>query len=649
MRSARKAPAGPHGETRDGAAGAAAPPLLDWTGQTRAGKLRLALGVALVVLACLATRAPTIRSLDVDNDEALYAASVSFEYSEYLRTGDLGGILRCRENYEHPPLVKLIYGAAIAVTGQGGSPEGTVRVCRITAALFACLTAALLFWISPGAALILCLHSWFLYYTSKAWLDSITVCFLTAAFVLLLRAHARWGRALVASAVLLGAGVASKYVTAIFAVAIFAVLLLQFGRRRLRYLLAYAGIAVVSFAALDPALWLDPVVRLTQSLHFHQVHAGSALYQHFLAAYGGDTGPLGEFAALWRSKAMYQPDELMFGLDRVILVLGLAGLPFLFRRSLALFAWFTAAVLFLLLYPIKYPHYTMVFIPVLALSAGELLRSGVPALLARAAPGLRVSPRVNEPNLCAVGCAVVIAYATAFAYQHRDVRGDLAKADNAYGYTLVRLGRTDEAIALFTRSTRAGGEVAFGAHLNLAHIQLRQGRHAEARAELAEALRLTPESQVARLMMANSFFEERKLDEALAEYLKVDPGGLSDPNARVSLWHHLALVYVSKEQPERAIPLLEKVLELNPRHGEAHHLLGLASLLRKDLDRAERELRTAIRDGVRSGKVFRDLGNVQAERHAYGEAIAAWERALQLDPQDDELRRDIESARGMLP
>ncbi len=624
------------------------PQLLVLAGRTAAGKLRLALGLVLLVIACLATRAPTRHSLDVDNDEALYTAAVGFEYAEYLRTGNLGGILRSRENYEHPPLVKLIHGAAIAVTGAHRSPEDLVRVCRITAILFACLTAALVFWVSPSAAVILCLHTWYIYFTSKAWLDSVTVGFVTASFVLLLKANGTWGRWLVGSAVLLGAGVASKYVAGVLALAIFLVLLLQF-RRRIWCPLAYTGIAILTFVALNPALWLDPVGNLLRSVHFHQVHAGSALYRRFLEVYGGDTGPLGAFAALGQPRALFQPSELMFGLDRVILILGFLGLPLLLRRSFALFAWFAAAALFLLLYPIKYPHYSMVFIPALAISAAEPLRAGLPALLARRAPRLRIPPWLNELNLCAVACAVVVAYAATFAHRHRDVQGDFARAYNSYAYTLVRLGRTQEAVAVFARSARAGGEVAQAAHLNLAHIFLQQNRPAEARAELAQALRLSPESQVARLLMGNAFLQERRDDEALAEYLRVDPRGLVDPNARVTLWCNLASLYVNKRQPDRAVPLLEKAIELNPRSGNAHYLLGVSSLLLDDLDRAEREVVAAIRAGTENWKVYQDLGEIHARRGEYGQAIRAWERSLQYDPHNAETRRSIETARGMLP
>jgi len=111
----------------------------------------------------------------------------------------------------------------------------------------------------------------------------------------------------------------------------------------------------------------------------------------------------------------------------------------------------------------------------------------------------------------------------------------------------------------------------------------------------------------------------------------------------------MASVYVSKRQADPAVPLLERALQVSPRSGEAHYLLGLSSLLRNDLARAERELVAATQNGVENARVYQELGLVYAEGGKYAEAIRAWERSLRYDPQNVEVRRSIETARGMLP
>jgi tetratricopeptide (TPR) repeat protein len=618
--------------------------------QGRAWRLRRAASLAAVVLCCLATRLSTARTLDVDNDEAIYTTGVGLQYAEYLRSGDLRSILACRENYEHPPLVKLVHGAAIAATGMDRTPEQVVAVCRAVAVLFACLTSVLLFLLSPWAALVFSLHSWEVYYSSKGWLDSATVFLITAAFFFFVRARGRWSRAMVASAIFLGAGVAAKYVTGLFALTLLPFLVLSF-RRRPRHVLLYVGISVLTFFVLDPAIWLDPLADLRASLAFHQVESGTALHRRFVERYGGDPGLFGQFASLWRDKARYQPERLPFGLDRLFLALGALGLPFLFRRSAVLFAWFVAAALFLLLYPVKYPHYTMVFLPALALSAAEALRSGGPWLLARL-PAVRARLRPALPRLpsereaVALAAAALTAWAAVFTRRHWGETGNALPAYNSFAYTLTRLGRTDEARAAFARSGQGGGELATAAHLNVADLLLQQKRTAEARAELARVLDVNPDSAEAHVLMGNSFLAEERLDEALAEYRKADPARLTDPNAVASLWVNIGSVHMRQNDPARSREALERAVRLAPRHGEAHHLLGLAHFLEGDAAGAERELRLAIGSGVTGWKVHHDLGIACAQQKRFPEAIAAWERALSFDPGNAETRGYLERFRA---
>jgi tetratricopeptide (TPR) repeat protein len=618
----------------------------------RARRLRRLAALVVVVLCCLATRLSAARSLDVDNDEASYTTGVGLQYAEYLRSGDLMGILRCRENYEHPPLVKLVNGAAIALTGRDRTPEEVIAVCRTVAVTFACLTAVLLFLLSPWAGLVFSLHSWEVYYSSKGWLDSGTVFFTVAAFFFFLRARGKWNRSMVASALCLGAGVAAKYVNGLFALTLLPFLVFVF-RRQPRFLLLYVGISVLTFFALDPAIWLDPVGNLRASVTFHRVESGTALYQRFLERYGGDRGPLGQFISLWGHKARYQADRLAFGLDRVILVLGLVGLPFLFRRSVVLFSWFLVAALFLLLYPIKYPHYSMVFIPALALSAAEALRSGISWLGARASTlvRFRLPPifreRVGEREVAALTAAAFAIYASIFAVQRWDVRGDVSLADNSFAYTLARLGRTAEASAIFARSGQRGGELGVAAHLNLADLHLRQNQPAQARAELAQVFQVNPASAEGHMLMGTSFLNEDRLDEALEEYRKVDTGRLPDPNARATLWVNVGSVHLRKKQLPESREALERAVGLVPNHGEAHYLLGLACFLQGDPARAEREIRLAIEGGVTGWKVFHDLGIACAQQRRLPEAIAAWEKALAFDPGNALTRKALEDARRM--
>jgi tetratricopeptide (TPR) repeat protein len=624
------------------------------------GRRRRGAALALVVLATLATRLSPARTLDVDNDEAVYTAGVGLQYAEYLKAGDVRALLACRENHEHPPLVKLLHGVAIAAGGMDRTPAQAVFAARGVEVLLACLTAALLFTLSPWAALVFALHSWEVYYSSKGWLDSATVFFGVAAVVGFLRSRGRWGRAMAVSAVALGAGVASKYVTGVLALTLLPFLVLVF-RRRPGFLLLYVGVSFLTFFALDPALWLDPAANLRASIGFHQVDAGGALYRRFLERYGGDPGALGQFVSLWGHQARYQAEKLPFALDRLFLVLGLLGLPLLLRRSAVAFAWFLGAALFLLLYPIKYPHYTLILLPPLALSAAEALRGGARWARARArsrwagarAQGrwprlgerLAALPRPAEPAAAALAAVAITAVALAFTYRHWGTRADTRAADNSFAYTLQQLGRVEEARAVFARSAQSGGELSVAAHLNLADLLLQQKKLAEARAELGQALRERPDSPEGHALLGNALLEEGKLDEALAEYQQVDVGRLPEPASRASLAVNVGSIRLRQRQLPQARAALEQALQLAPRNGEARYLLGLAAFLEGDPAGAEREIRRSIEDGVSGWKVHHDLGIACAQQKRYPEAIAAWEKALTFDPGNAETRKYIEDAR----
>jgi Flp pilus assembly protein TadD len=77
--------------------------------------------------------------------------------------------------------------------------------------------------------------------------------------------------------------------------------------------------------------------------------------------------------------------------------------------------------------------------------------------------------------------------------------------------------------------------------------------------------------------------------------------------------------------------------------------LAYAALLKGDLDRAQQEAEQAIRLDPKLGSGFINLGLVLAKRGEYVKAKLAFQRALDLDPEDprakDNLRELEEQAK----
>ena len=99
--------------------------------------------------------------------------------------------------------------------------------------------------------------------------------------------------------------------------------------------------------------------------------------------------------------------------------------------------------------------------------------------------------------------------------------------------------------------------------------------------------------------------------------------------------------YVAANDLGRAIELLSEALADDPDNGGAAAALTLAYVRHGDLEFAEFSLDAAIRTSrahPADAKVFRELGELYAERNRTSEALRAWEEALRLGGDDPALR-----------
>ena len=260
------------------------------SGWTRVGRLAAVVVVTLLALA-LHLRAVARLPIDFDEDDYLLAAQ---HYSAALAAGDWQEIANWDYNSEHPPLTKLVYGAAllplppappIAELPVNGPPARSLpqphfRVARTVSAALGTLEVLAVAVLSPLAGFFLAINTWQLKYTSQVMLEPLPA--LTSALAVLFYLAWRRGRAagrlawagwLVLSAAALGLTAAGKYTYCIAGIAIlidwlWLTLPAREGRTAAglaRWLAPAAGwglIVVVVFVAADPRMWVDGLARL---------------------------------------------------------------------------------------------------------------------------------------------------------------------------------------------------------------------------------------------------------------------------------------------------------------------------------------------------------------------------------------------------
>jgi tetratricopeptide (TPR) repeat protein len=120
------------------------------------------------------------------------------------------------------------------------------------------------------------------------------------------------------------------------------------------------------------------------------------------------------------------------------------------------------------------------------------------------------------------------------------------------------------------------------------------------------------------------------LKAAQAAFLKVMEMDPAYPDGPVNV----ARTRIQEGEVDAAIPLLEQALKMSPRLAKAHYFLGTALKTLGRYDEAIEHLNVAAEQYPRDRVVLNEIGRVHFFQRRFDEAIAAFKRALAVDPED---------------
>jgi tetratricopeptide (TPR) repeat protein len=195
------------------------------------------------------------------------------------------------------------------------------------------------------------------------------------------------------------------------------------------------------------------------------------------------------------------------------------------------------------------------------------------------------------------------------------------------GDSLVRQGRTEEAITHYREALRLKPDLAF-AHYSWGVALAAQKNADEAIAHYQEALRLKPDLAGAHENWGVALAGQGKLDEAIAHYqealrLKPDLAGVHD-NWGVAL--------AGQGKLDEAIAHYREALRIKPGFAAAQDNWGLALAEQGKLDEATAHYREALHLNPNFAKAHEDWGIALAEQGKPDEAIAHYREALRINP-----------------
>ena len=344
--------------------------------------------VALVVALAFGMRAHAVNTLSIDYDEDDYLRAGQ-QYAHLIRTSDWRGFLDANYRPEHPPLAKILIGLSIlsapekpltpdaATTAEPNKylPRDLVRPARMLNAIFGTITVLLLALVSPFAGFFLAIHTFTIKYDSQIMLEAFPAL---TSFLLALtylqwkkKSQTRLNVWFVLSALFLGLTAASKYLYCVVGIAILIDWYLDARENEkvkvfLRNAILWGLMAFVIFLLSDPYLWPDPIGRLKESVLYHAGYASTAS-----EVQNADFPAWQPFFWLFFSPYWWQKGVFPFPFDLVITIFALVGLKRLWIKNRLYALWLAVGMVFLLLWPTKWPQYIVTLTVPLSMAAGE--------------------------------------------------------------------------------------------------------------------------------------------------------------------------------------------------------------------------------------------------------------------------------------
>jgi tetratricopeptide (TPR) repeat protein len=224
------------------------------------------------------------------------------------------------------------------------------------------------------------------------------------------------------------------------------------------------------------------------------------------------------------------------------------------------------------------------------------------------------------------GILVLVVAQFSFAQIPADTTEKFRQASEA-----MQRGNLDQAGDGFAAIVKQSPTFAEG-YLNLGLVREEQGRHEEAIADFQKALQLKPKLRGANLFLGIARYRTNQLDSALISLHKESAAYPEDANA----WMWIGIVALEKGQGDEAADALDKAARLSPDNIDILYHRGRAHLF-VSKDSYARMFKT----DPKSWRVREILAEANADAERHEDAIAEYQAAIQLAPNEPRLHEEL--------
>jgi tetratricopeptide (TPR) repeat protein len=151
--------------------------------------------------------------------------------------------------------------------------------------------------------------------------------------------------------------------------------------------------------------------------------------------------------------------------------------------------------------------------------------------------------------------------------------------------------------------------------------------------EFQRIVEQNPDSAAAHMLMGEALDGLERPADAMAEFQAAVKTAPREPGVHFGLGY----LYWKSNQYDQAKTEFETELSIDPANAQALAYLGDVELKMNDLGKALELLRKAVqlRNDIRIG--YADMGAIYVDQKRYDDALAAFQRAVKLDPEQPDM------------
>jgi tetratricopeptide (TPR) repeat protein len=128
------------------------------------------------------------------------------------------------------------------------------------------------------------------------------------------------------------------------------------------------------------------------------------------------------------------------------------------------------------------------------------------------------------------------------------------------------------------------------------------------------------------------YLQQEDYDEGIRSMRQELAQNPNDPAAN----YYLGRMYMAKQEPEPALPYLEKAAKLDPEDSDYHFWVGVANWALLNFDKEREAYRRALQANTRHVSANLYLAHNYLDRGEWENALAFYDRVLELDPYNPE-------------